>query len=58
MLSSMFNSQGGVKAPDIIIEYLSASIADGKKDEFLEAMENLLRQYAGDNWSYKFHVEG
>lgn len=43
--------------PNVIIKNLSAHIADGQVDEFLEALETLLRHYSGDDWSYKFSVE-
>lgn len=41
----------------VVIKNLSAYIADGQIEEFLEALEALLWQYAEDNWSYKFSVE-
>lgn len=45
-----------VLMPNVIITNLSAHIADGQVDEFLEALETLLQQYAGDDWAYKFSV--
>jgi hypothetical protein len=42
---------------NVIIKNLSVCIADGKEEEFLEALEALLRQYGGEEWNYKFSVE-
>lgn len=47
----------GILMSAVVIKNLSAYIANGQIEEFLEALEVLLWQYAGDDWSYKFSVE-
>lgn len=41
----------------VIIKDLLVYVDDEQVGQFLETLEALLQQYAGDNWSYKFSVE-
>lgn len=42
----------------LIIRHLIANITEGKEKEFLEKLEELLTEYAGeDGWVYKFNLE-
>lgn len=42
---------------DVIIKNLWLNLPESLVDEFLNALENLLWQYAGDDWQYRFDIQ-